>query len=210
MRYKALYVVLVGFYETDKFHFTINPALFLPLILLMTLTNSALGADLGLISPAELARDSSWTILDCRPEKLFLKNHLPAALHFSWETLTATDRNNVRYRILPPDELAEKLGGLGINEKSKIVFYGDADKSWGGEGWGAWMFTWLGHQGPVRILDGGISAWEKAGLSLEKGKQRETEKTTYLPDLKPGVNITARELRDHGSRYSIVDVRSGL
>ena len=187
-----------------------NPTFLLPFILFMTLTNFALGADLGLITPAELTGDNSWTILDCRPKKMFLKNHLPGALHFSWEELTATDRDNVKYRILPPDELAEHLGGLGISEKSKIVVCGDADKSWGGEGWGAWLFTWLGHKGPVRLLDGGIGSWKEAGLPMEYGKQREAEKTAYLPELKADINITANELRDHTGQYTIVDVRSSL
>ncbi len=195
-----------------EFFFIIKPTFFPPLImlLLMTLTNTVLGADLGLISPTELVKDNSCVILDCRPVKLYMKNHLPAALPFSWENLTATDINGIKYRILPPDELAQHLGGLGINEKSKIVVYGDADKSWGGEGWGTWLFTWLGHQGPVRLLDGGISAWKEAGLPLKKGKQRETEKTMYQVDLKPGENITAHELLNRDSQYTIVDVRSGL
>lgn len=187
-----------------------NSTIFLPLILIMTLTNTASGADLGLIAPADLAKDNSWIILDCRPEKLYNKKHLPAALHFSWENLTATDTGGVKYRILPLNELAQHLGGLGISEESKIVLYGDADKSWGSEGWGAWLFTWLGHQGPVRLLDGTISSWKKAGLPLKNAPQRATKRTAYRPDLKREANITARELQDHGGQYTIIDVRSGL
>ena len=193
-----------------KLLFTINSIIFLPLILIMTLTNTVFGADLGLITPIDLAKENSWIILDCRPAKLYNKNHLSTALLFSWEDFTETDRDGVKYRILPPDELAEKLGKLGISEKSKIVLYGDADKSWGGEGWGAWLFTRLGHQGPVRLLDGGISAWKQAELPMEKGGQREIKKTAYSVDLKSGANITVQELLDHGDQYTIIDVRSSL
>ena len=190
--------------------FTINFIIFPLLILIMTLTNTVFGADLGLITLPDLAKENSWIILDCRPAKFFNKNHLPAALLFFWENLTETDKDGIKYRVFPPDELAEKLGGLGINEKSKIVLYGDADRSWGGEGWGAWVFTWLGHQGPVRILDGGISAWKQAGLPMEKGDQREIKKTAYSVDLKSGANITVQELLDHVDQYTIIDVRSIL
>lgn len=81
-----------------------------------------------------------------------------------------TDSEGGKYRILPPEKLAEKLGAMGINEQAKIVLYGDADTSWGSEGWGLWMLVWLGHQGPVRFLDGGINSWQQAGLPMEKGK----------------------------------------
>ncbi|KAF0187927.1 MAG: rhodanese-like domain/cysteine-rich domain-containing [Desulfobulbaceae bacterium] len=183
---------------------------FLLLTLIMTATTSAFGADLGLIKPSTLTQDNTWIILDCRPEKNYDQGHLPGALPFSWEKLTATDKDGVKYRITPPNELAAILGNMGISEKSKIVFYGDTDSSWGGEGWGAWVFTWLGHQGPIRILEGGIQAWAKVGLPVEKNRPKEVQATTYLVSLKPEADVTVQQLVDHGDQYTLIDVRSTL
>jgi len=190
--------------------FTHQSILFLLLTLIMTATTSAFGADLGLITPSTLAKENAWIILDCRPEKNYDQGHLPGALPFSWEKLTATDKDGVKYRILPPDELAARLGRMGISEKSWIVFYGDADSSWGGEGWGAWVMTWLGHTGPVRILEGGISAWEQAGRPVEKDRPKEAQAATYLVNLKPEKDMTVQQLVDHGDQYTLIDVRSTL
>lgn len=188
--------------------FAVHFYLALLFTLIMTSTTPALAADLGLLSPAALAGENSWIILDGRPEKNFDQGHLPGARPFSWEKLTTTDKDGVKYRILPPDELAAELGRLGISEKSLVVFYGDADTSWGGEGWGAWVLTWLGHQGPVRILHGGIRAWERAGLPLEKESFKEAAPVTYRVNLRPEMNSTVKELVEHGDQYTIIDVRS--
>lgn len=182
---------------------------FLTQLVLLIMTTTAC-AQPSLITPAELAKDSSWIILDCRPEKLYNKGHLPAALSLSWEILTTTDKDEVRYRILPPEELTEKLDGMGITEQSKIVLYGDADQSWGSEGWGAWMLAWLGHQGPVRLLDGGISGRQQAGLPMEEEGLKKRGETTYVVDLQAEVNITVKELQEHKEQYVVVDVRSTL
>jgi len=178
--------------------------------LIMTSTSPAFGADLGLLTPSALTGDNTWIFLDCRPEKLYHQGHLPGALSFSWEKLTATDKDGVKYRILPPDELAAELGRMGISETSKIVVYGDADTSWGGEGWAAWVMTWLGHQGPVRVLEGGISAWKQAGFPLVKEQPKEAQKAPYVVNLQPGTDVTVKQLVEHGEQYTLVDVRSTL
>lgn len=179
-------------------------------LLTLIMTPSAFAAELGLIAPSTLGEEKGWILLDCRPDKKYQQAHLPGALPFSWETFTSTDRDGVKYRILPPEELADRLGRMGIGEQSGIVLYGDADSSWGGEGWGAWVFTWLGHRGPVRILAGGIQAWQRAGLPVEKESPEETRIVPYHLDLKPTRDISAEQLAGQTDRYTIVDVRSTL
>jgi len=193
-----------------KLPFTLSSFLFLLTTLIMLPTTPALGIDLALISPARLAQETSWIILDCRPEKLYHQSHLPGALSFSWEKLTTTDTDGVKYRILPPEELSARLGRMGISETSPIVFYGDADTSWGGEGWGVWVAAWLGHKGPVRILTGGILAWEQAGLLVEKENPKETLAATYRVNVQPERDISVKQLREHGDQYTIIDARTTL
>lgn len=167
-------------------------------------------ADLGLIEPQALARDqAAWVVLDARSAADWRAGHIPGARSFSWEDHTGTDEKGVRYKIRPPQELASALGALGIDEKTPVVVYGDADKDWGGEGWNVWVMTLLGHKGPVRLLDGGIRAWRAAGLPLKTGDEKYTGKPAgYRLTLRQRADISTTELRTLMGSVAIVDTRS--
>ena len=98
---------------------------------------------------------------------------------------------------------------MGIDESTPVVVYGDAAESWGGEGWAVWVLSWLGHKGPVRLLSGGIRAWKGRGLPLSMNAIAEDSgmPVEYRFSLDDSVNITAAEIRAHGKRYELVDVR---
>lgn len=171
---------------------------------------SARAADLGLIDALALKGSAGkWVILDARPKGEWQEAHIPGAISFSWEDYTRTDARGVKYGSFAPNELAAILGGLGISEKTPLVIYGDADKSWGGEGYDAWLFSWLGHKGPIRLLNGGIQSWRSAGLSLfQGGESRQARKVRYQPQLKPQTYVSTEELEGGGASYTLVDVRS--
>ena len=146
-------------------------------------------------------------ILDARPQAQWQQQHIPGAFSFSWEDYTRTDNSSVKYRILPPEELARHLGKMGIDNTTAILIYGDADTSWGGEGWLAWMLAWLGHQGAVYILDGGIQAWSAAKLPLNNAQPIATA-CAYEFELQPQLTISATQLAQHHQQYNIVDTRN--
>ncbi|WP_175530261.1 sulfurtransferase [Desulfobacula phenolica] len=173
-------------------------------------------SDLGLINALELKQNTAgWMILDGRPENAWKTNHIPGSFSFSWETHTHTDENGIQFRILSQDRLAEALGNLGISRDTPVVVYGDADKSWGGEGWICWMLGWLGHSGPIRLLSGGVQAWERNGFVLESysrhtpaGKKKNEAGTVYVPILHHELNISAKALFKEKEKIQLVDTRS--
>jgi len=171
---------------------------------------SASEDDLGLIEPGDLAMKSAgWAILDGRPRAEWTKGRLPGAHSFSWEDYTRTDREGVPYRIWHPHELAKVLGEMGIDEKTPVVVYGDADTSWGGEGWAVWTLAWLGHRGPVRLLDGGVQGWKAAGLSLEEGSGGDARPAaTYRVTLREDLNISTADLEKGLDGVTLIDTRS--
>ncbi|CAH2031965.1 sulfurtransferase [Trichlorobacter ammonificans] len=183
-----------------------------PFIALLFLASAAAAADLGLIEPATLKGAANrWVVLDARPPAEWEAGHIPGAIPFSWETYTRTDTKGIKYSSFSPQELAVILAGLGIDEKTPLVIYGDADKSWGGEGYNAWLFSWLGHKGPIRILNGGIQAWRAQGFSLTKGAERPLPaRARYQVDLKPQYAISTEEVQQAGGNYTLVDTRSTL
>lgn len=166
--------------------------------------------DLGVITPLALSHSNKgWIVLDCRPKCEFLKGHIKGAFSFSWEDFTYTDQTGVKYRIVPPKRLARALEEMGIDEKTPLVVYGDADTSWGGEGWAAWVLSWLGHQGPIRLLSGGLRAWEDKGLPIEEGEPRWSVSSpkTYNVHLRKWLNISAATIKRRRGQYELVDVR---
>jgi len=168
------------------------------------------GADLGLIDVRTLkAGASKWVILDARPKAEWAAGHIPGAIQLSWDKFTRTDANGVQYSSFPPRELAAAFAGLGIDEKTPLVLYGDADKSWGGEGYNTWLFSWLGHKGPIRLLNGGIQAWQNQNFPLAKGAERAVApKARYRFELKPQYLVSTEEIEKAGGAFTIIDTRS--
>lgn len=173
-------------------------------------SGNARAADLGLIDAATVkGNPGKWVILDGRPKAAWEAGHIPGALSFSWDNYTRTDEKGVPFSSFPPHELARILAGLGIDEKTPLVIYGDADKSWGGEGYDVWLFSWLGHKGPIRLLNGGIQAWRSQNLPLLKGEEKPgAPKTGYKVDLKPRTIISTEEIQQNKGSFTLVDVRS--
>ncbi|MEZ4550210.1 MAG: hypothetical protein R2874_06965 [Desulfobacterales bacterium] len=85
---------------------------------------------------------------------------------------------------------------MGITHTDAVVVYGDADNSWGGEGWAVWVLAWLGHQGPVHAFDGGISLWQATGYPVVKSGHADFPEETYSIHLQPDLNISAEDIAD--------------
>ena len=165
-----------------------------------------------MLDPQPLAKaPSAWVVLDARPRTEWQAGHIPGARPFSWEEYTRTDEKGVRYKVWPPAQLARALGELGIDERAPLVIYGDADKSWGGEGWACWVFAWLGHKGPVRLLNGGIQAWRSQGLHLAAGAEKIAAKPrSYRFRLNPQLDVATAELQARKGDFTVIDTRSTL
>jgi len=173
-------------------------------------SSMAMAADLGLIDAAALKNTTTkYVILDARPRGDWEAGHIPGAIPFFWDNYTRTDAKGIKYSSFPPQELAQALAGLGIDEKSPLLVYGDADKSWGSEGYDVWLFSWLGHKGPIRLLNGGIQAWRAQNLPLVKGSEKAApRKARYQVDLKPQYIVSTEDVQKGKGFYTLVDVRS--
>ena len=176
----------------------------------LTFSTTASAADIGLIDTIALKDNAAkWVILDARPKAAWAAAHIPGAFSFSWDNLTRINDNGVKFSSFSPQELARILANMGIDEKTPLVVYGDADKSWGGEGYDIWLFSWLGHKGPIRLLNGGIQAWRSQNLPLVKGEEKPiAPKTEYRIELKPRYTISTEEIQQQKSSFTLVDVRS--
>lgn len=185
--------------------------IFIFIFLFLTIDIS-LASDIGLINVKKLSNElNKWVILDARPKKEWLKEHIPGSISFSWEDYTRTDEKGIKYRTLQPEQLAKHLGEMGITEDSPLVIYGDADTSWGGEGWNFWLFNWFGHKGPIKLLSGGIQEWKNNKLPLSNVEEKKyIQKVKYKYNINNSIDISTEELKKNINSYTIIDNRSIL
>ena len=169
------------------------------------------GASLALLDVQALNADKkAWVILDARPVKYWERGHIRGAFPFSWEQHTATDKDEITYRVKDPETIGQALGSLGITPGATVVVYADAGESWGGEGWACWVLQWLGHEGKICLLKGGIQAWKRNGFELVKGRRSKPSPTPalYTPKPNPAMCISAQTIKQGQHGFQLVDTRS--
>ncbi|UNS99412.1 sulfurtransferase [Streptomyces tubbatahanensis] len=143
----------------------------------------------AIISAATLASDlaagSAPALLDVRYKPgdppglpLYQKGHLPGAVYIDLESELAAKpaAGTGRHPLPSPDVFGAAMRRAGVSSGRPVVVY---DAGGLGGGWAAarcwWLLRWAGHP-DVRVLDGGLAAWEAAGNPLSTG----------TPDPEPG------------------------
>ena len=148
-----------------------------------------------LISSQDLARrleEPRLTILDCRfaledpayGQRAHAAGHLPGACFADLErdlSAPVEPGRTGRHPLPEPQGLCARLRAWGVNNDSDIVLYDDGPGAFAARAW--WLLLWLGKREGVYLLDGGLNAWQDAGLPLEQRlPQPETGNFTGTPD----------------------------
>ncbi|RMX18790.1 sulfurtransferase [Vandammella animalimorsus] len=112
-------------------------------------------------------------LIDCRfdlaqPEwgyAAYRKEHLPGAIYLSLDAdLSAPlTGSNGRHPLPSPEAFAATLARIGVGSESQVVVYDQGVAMMAARLW--WMLRWIGCRN-VRVLDGGLAAWQAAGLPL--------------------------------------------
>jgi thiosulfate/3-mercaptopyruvate sulfurtransferase len=111
-------------------------------------------------------------LLDARAERQYLAGHLPGAVNVAARELNPVE-NGVR-RLARRDEVGERLARLG--QDRELVVYGarggaDAAHLW-------WTLGAFDVRRRVRLLDGGVEAWQAAGGKLVAGQEQASREQT--------------------------------
>lgn len=144
-----------------------------------------------LASPADVQKNAAnWIILDCRAPnttvdkktsqslKGYNDGHIPGAVNLGGDC--AKVLRDEKSRVRKTDEVAKILGDAGISSDKTVVVYEDAKRVTHATV-GFWILEYEG-QNDVRLLNGGIEAWQAAGGKLD-------DKTTKLPPAKYAAHI---------------------
>ena len=121
--------------------------------------------------------DANLVVLDIRSAidgggaQAYAAAHIPGSVHSDYDKAGwRVTRNNVPFMVPTAAELEKLIGDLGIDEDSHVVVvpagvnvldFGSAARTY-------WTLKYAGVK-DVSILDGGVAAWQKAGLPLESG-----------------------------------------
>src|SRR5215472_18238144 len=129
-----------------------------------------------LIEPTELKEhlgDPDWAILDCRFDlarpgwgaQVFAASHIPHALyaHLDQDLSAPRTAGTGRHPLPQVEVLAATFGRWGIDERVQVIAYDQGSGAYAARLW--WLLRWLGHR-QVAVLNGGLAAWERAGLPL--------------------------------------------
>ncbi|GGO03609.1 sulfurtransferase [Microbispora rosea subsp. aerata] len=126
-----------------------------------------------LITAEELAALGDVTILDVRWRlggppgiEAYQEGHIPGAVFCDLDAdLAAPPGPAGRHPLPTPEAFQAAMRRLGVSEGRPVVVYDDADSTAAARAW--WTLRYFGH-GDVRVLDGGLRAWTRAGLPVTK------------------------------------------
>lgn len=150
--------------------------------------------------------DASWYLpaQDRDPKAEYDAGHIPGAVFFDHDLIV--DGESALPHTLPsPQDFARFAGSMGVTAEDTIIIYDGPGVFTAPRAW--WMFRVMGAK-DVRILEGGVDGWKKAGLPLT------TEVTKIAPcvftvDYKPEHVASFQDVRDivEGGTAQIADAR---
>jgi thiosulfate/3-mercaptopyruvate sulfurtransferase len=170
-----------------------------------------------LVTTEWLARrlgDADLRVLDCSwylPELQrdagaeYLRQHIPGAVRFDIDQIA--DHGGLGAHMLPPAEVfAEKVGRLGIDNRTRVVVYDTnyvSARAW-------WTFRVFGHD-DVAVLDGGLTQWLAEGRPVESGDVAVAPRAFVARERRDLVAAWREVLDNLASRNAqLVDARSAL
>ncbi len=142
-----------------------------------------------------------------RSRNEFEQGHIPGAKHIDWQ-VDITDPEQPERYVLPPQEVFEQLmSRLGISSGSSIVLYDSMSNRAAVRMY--WTLKYYMHDS-VKVLDGGLTAWQQAGYSLSDEPVKVEEQSQYQVE-----SLNERLLADslyvfsnlQDRRHSLVDAR---
>ena len=131
----------------------------------------------------ELATDSTTAY-----EK-YLMGHIPGAAFFDHDVFSDSG-NKYEYMALPVAQLPERIGRIGISQDFEVILYASGVLPAATRAW--WLLRYAGHNN-VRILNGGLEAWTKAGGQLEQ-ELHIYEPTTFESEPRPDMFASKEEV----------------
>jgi thiosulfate/3-mercaptopyruvate sulfurtransferase len=153
--------------------------------------------------------DCSFDLADpAAGERAYAAGHVPGAqyAHLDRDLSGAKTGRNGRHPLPQRDAFAATVGRWGITPAATVVCFDAQGGPYAARAW--WLLRWLGHDG-VRVLDGGLQAWQAAGGTLTAEAIRPMPAPPYPASPAPAMpTIEADALLAQLGRVKLIDARA--
>ncbi|MCE5172184.1 sulfurtransferase [Paenibacillus profundus] len=154
-------------------------------------------------------------IADCRfwlaePERghaAYEEGHLPGAIYFNLDhdLSSPVGAHGGRHPLPSPEMLSKRLGERGIDRDTTVIVYDDQGGAMASRLW--WLLQYVGHQGIVKVMDGGYSDWAKLGYPIST-EQPSPAARIYEPHVRPDLVMHMKDVRERLGRPGVVLIDS--
>lgn len=167
-------------------------------------------ADLAALGPQVLLIDARFDLADTEAgERAHAQAHLPGAHYLHLDRDLSGPRQvgetfHGRHPLPDRQAFAQRLRALGLRQGQQVVAYDGGDGMYAARLW--WMLRWLGHEA-VAVLDGGLTAWQAAGLPLSS-QPPSPDTGDFQPSAALSDPIDAQALLNSLGRVRLLDARA--
>jgi thiosulfate/3-mercaptopyruvate sulfurtransferase len=134
--------------------------------------------DARLGDPRVVLVDMRWREDGSGPAR-YARSHIPTARYLDWTTDIVEPGAPYAFTLAGPERFAAAMEARGIGDDTEVVAYADRRNSGPFRLW--WAFRVYGHDDAVRILDGGVDAWIRAGFALTSDPPPDPPPATWTP-----------------------------
>ena len=136
-------------------------------------------------------------------DDVYLQGHIPGAAYFDHQAFSDST-SPYMCTISSEADLARQIGNAGISNDSEVILYACGMLPYALRAW--WVLRYAGHEN-VRVLNGGLSAWKKAGGDIEQ-VARQYEPCVFEGRFIPGMFANKEEVLAsiENKEVAIVDV----
>ena len=148
-------------------------------------------------------------VIDANAPDIYAKGHVPGAINVTWKSLSnmAPKQGEAGWGVvLGKDELGAKIASFGIDDSKTIVVYNDP-KGLGEEGRVLSMLKIAGIK-DVRLLNGGIPAWKRAGDELSTEAPKLAPSNFSIANYDDSRIATTDYVKANLGKVKLIDTRS--
>ncbi|MDE0309535.1 MAG: sulfurtransferase [Acidiferrobacterales bacterium] len=121
--------------------------------------------------------DATWYLpnVPSNAFEAYQEDHIPGSVYFDIDEV-AEPGSDLPHVFPSLKTFSERVGNLGISESDRVIVYDRSKFVASARAW--WMFHSFGHR-EVRVLNGGLNAWKRAG-GLTDDQPTEIARATYV------------------------------
>ncbi|WP_041731118.1 sulfurtransferase [Conexibacter woesei] len=159
------------------------------------ITPEELALSLAAVEPPAVL-DVRWQLGDPGfGQRAYAAGHIPGAVFCDLDSVLSGPAGPEGRHPLPDlDELARWLRDAGVDAEREVCVYGAREPMGAARAW--WLLRYVGHE-RVRVLDGGLAAWQADGFDV----------TDEVPRPRPG-SFTVRVVAEHRLDDALVQARA--